>query len=106
MRGRDCRLCGRSLSTSTWSSATVRGGSPARGAGSRWGRRAENYKLHCHRIDRPIQAANTLIGEPQRFIDDPVQFRQFCCPACGGLIENEVCRAQDAVLWDVELLPE
>jgi N-methylhydantoinase B len=63
----------------------------------------ENYKLHCHRIDRPIQAANTLIGDPARFIDDAVQFRQFCCPACGGLIENEVCRAQDPVLWDIEL---
>jgi acetone carboxylase gamma subunit len=32
-----------------------------------------------------------------------VQFRQFCCPACGGLIENEVCRAQDPVLRDIEL---
>ena len=63
----------------------------------------ENYKLHCHRIDRPIQAANTLIGEPQRFIDDTVHFRQFCCPACGGLIENEVCRAQDVILQDIEL---
>src|SRR5262249_28094262 len=63
----------------------------------------ENYKLHGHRIDRPIQAANPLIGDPQRFIDDAVVFRQFCCPACGGLIENEVCRAQDPVLWDIEL---
>src|SRR5437899_3069822 len=63
----------------------------------------ENYKLHCHRIDRPIQAANTLIGEPQRFIDEEVEFRQFCCPACGGLVENEVCRAQDPVLGDIAL---
>ena len=63
----------------------------------------ENYKLHCHRVDRPIQAANTLIGDPRRFIDDAVQFRQFCCPACGGLIENEVARAQDPVLHDIEL---
>jgi Acetone carboxylase gamma subunit len=44
-----------------------------------------------------------LIGDPQRFIDDAVEFRQFCCPACGGLIENEVCRAQDPVLHDMEL---
>jgi N-methylhydantoinase B len=63
----------------------------------------ENYKLHCHRIDHPIQAASTLIGDPLRFIDEPVQFRQFCCPACGALIENEVCRAADEVLWDIEL---
>jgi hypothetical protein len=32
-----------------------------------------------------------------------VQFRQFCCPSCGGVIENEVCRMQDAVLRDIEL---
>src|SRR6266566_1913446 len=64
----------------------------------------ENYKLHCRRIDRPIQAANTLIGEPQRFIDDAVQFRQFCCPACGGVIENEVCRGQETVLRDIEIV--
>jgi acetone carboxylase gamma subunit len=66
----------------------------------------ENYKLHCHRADRPIQTANTLIGEPHRFIDDAVHFRQFCCPGCGGLIENEVCRVQDALLHDVELNTE
>jgi N-methylhydantoinase B len=64
---------------------------------------SENYKAHCHRIDRPIQAASTLIGDPQRFIEDAVQFRQFCCPACAGLIENEVCRRHDAVLRDIEL---
>jgi N-methylhydantoinase B len=66
----------------------------------------DSYKLHCHRIDRPILAANTLIGEPQRFIDDGVQFRQFGCPGCGGVIENEVCRSQDALLYDIELNTE
>lgn len=63
----------------------------------------ENYKAHCLRIDRPIQAANPLIGDPARFIDAAVSFRQFCCPACGGLIENEVCRAEDPILWDIQL---
>src|SRR5437867_144995 len=63
----------------------------------------ENYKAHALRIDRPIQAANPLIGDPQRFIDAAVQFRQFHCPACGGLIENEVSRAEDSLLRDIEL---
>ena len=82
-------------------------------AGDRWlacsrcgqplGPARENYKLHCHRVDRPIQAANPLIGDPQRFIDDAVEFRQFCCPACARLIENEVSRAQDPVLHDIDL---
>ena len=63
----------------------------------------ENYKAHALRIDRPIEAANPLIGDPSRFIDAAVQFRQFYCPACGGLLENEVCRAEDPLLWDIEL---
>ena len=85
-------------------------------AGERWlacsrcgqplGPAGENYKLHCHRVDRPIQAACPLIGDPRRFIDDAVQFRQFCCPACGRLIENEVSRAQDLVLHDIDLRVE
>ena len=44
-----------------------------------------------------------LIGDPQRFIDETVHFRQFCCPSCGGLIENEACRVDDPVLSDIEL---
>jgi len=66
----------------------------------------ENYKAHALRINRPIQAANPLIGDPKRFIDAGVQFRQFFCPACGGLIENEVCRADDPLLWDIEFAVE
>jgi acetone carboxylase gamma subunit len=63
----------------------------------------DNYKSHCRRIDRSISSSNSLIGEPSRFIDDAVQFRQFVCPACGGLIENEVSRAGDDVLNDIAL---
>jgi acetone carboxylase gamma subunit len=66
----------------------------------------ENYKAHALRIDRPIQTSNPLIGDPQRFIDDPVAFRQFYCPECGGLIENEVSRALDPLLWDIQLVVE
>jgi hypothetical protein len=72
--------------------------------GQPFGPASDNYKLHCHRLARSIQTANTLIGEPQRFIEDVVEFRQFCCPACGVLVENEVCRGKDAVLWDIELV--
>jgi N-methylhydantoinase B len=63
----------------------------------------DNYKAYALRLDRPIQVANPLIGDPHRFIDAAVQFRQFCCPACGVLIENEVCRAEDPLLWDIQL---
>jgi Acetone carboxylase gamma subunit len=61
------------------------------------------HEAHALRLDRPIQTANLPIGDPQRFIDARVEFRQFYCPACGGLIENEVCRAGDPLLHDIEL---
>ena len=32
-------------------------------------------------------------------------FRQFSCPGCGTLIENEVAIASDPVLKDIELHP-
>jgi N-methylhydantoinase B len=64
---------------------------------------AGNYKNLCARSDRPIEASNPLVGDPHRFIDPLPQFRQFCCPSCGGLIENEIAIAEDPVLMDVEL---
>jgi N-methylhydantoinase B len=67
---------------------------------------AENYKAHALRIDRRIEVANPLIGDPRRFIDAGVEFRQFYCPECGGLLENEVCRAGEPLLWDIQLTVE
>jgi acetone carboxylase gamma subunit len=64
---------------------------------------SENYKTHALRIDRAIQTANPLIGDPRRFIDTEVAFRQFHCPGCGRLLENEVSRAHDPLLWDIQL---
>ena len=62
-----------------------------------------NYKAGCIREDRPVAQSNPLVGAPERFIDDAVEFRQFYCPGCGGLIENEIAVAQDAVLRDIEI---
>jgi N-methylhydantoinase B len=64
----------------------------------------ENYKERCARSDLPIQASNPLVGDPRRFIDPLPQFRQFACPSCGTLIENEIAVAEDPVLRDVEIL--
>ena len=62
-----------------------------------------NYKERCARDDRPIETSNPIVGDPRRFIDPLPQFRQFCCPGCGRLIENEIARADDPVLQDIEL---
>jgi N-methylhydantoinase B len=65
---------------------------------------SHNYKDYCVRNDLPIQAANPIVGDPKRFIDPVPQFRQFCCPGCGLLIENEIAVAEEPVLRDVEIL--
>ena len=61
------------------------------------------YKDGCIREDRHIATSNPLVGEPDRFIDDAVEFRQFWCPGCGALIENEIAVAGDPVLEDLSL---
>ena len=65
---------------------------------------SHNYKDYCVRNDLPIQAANPIVGDPARFIDPVPQFRQFCCPGCGLLIENEIAVADEPLLKDVEIL--
>ena len=63
----------------------------------------ENYKLGCLREDRPVSESNPLIGETKDHIDDEVVFRQFYCPGCGTLIENEVSIASDPPLMDISI---
>jgi len=63
----------------------------------------ENYKAYCVRLDRLIQESNPIVGDPVRFIDPRPQFRQFCCPGCGLLVENEIAVDTEPLLMDVEL---
>jgi N-methylhydantoinase B len=65
----------------------------------------DNYKDHCVRGESVISTANPNIGDYRRYIDDRPVFRQFFCPGCGALIENEVARAGDPILRDIELRP-
>ncbi len=64
---------------------------------------AGNYKAHCVQYDAEITAANPNIGDWQRYIDDRPVFRQFHCPGCGALVENEIAREGDELLRDIEL---
>ena len=54
----------------------------------------DNYKDHC--------MANPNVGD-RLYIDNRPMFRQFFCPGCGALIENEIALADDPVLCDIEL---
>lgn len=64
---------------------------------------SENYKNHAVRKDRPIEDANPLIVDPKIFIDEEVVFRQYVCPGCSTLIENEVVLASSEPVWDKRL---
>jgi N-methylhydantoinase B len=62
-----------------------------------------NYKDHCIHINQHVSKSNLLIGDPERFIDDVPQFRQFICPGCGALIENEIAMQDEPFLMDVHI---
>jgi acetophenone carboxylase len=64
---------------------------------------AENYKDHCLLERQDIGASNPNIGDWRRYLDERPEFRQFYCPGCGALIENEIAIASDPVLRDIEL---
>ena len=63
----------------------------------------ENYKHGCAIQTLPITASNPHVGDYLRYIDDEPVFRQFFCPGCGRLIENEIARFDDDLLVDIEL---
>jgi len=67
---------------------------------------SENYKEHCLREDNDVSHATPLAGDPKRYIDDVPVFRQFFCPGCGALIENEIAVASDPVLRDIAVAPD
>ena len=64
----------------------------------------DNYKDHCLREDQPVAHAVPLSGDPHRYIDAEPQFRQFFCPGCGALVENEVALATEPVLHDIAIV--
>ena len=66
-------------------------------------KKGDNYKDGCVCEDQPVSSSNPLIGDPARFIDDVPVFRQFFCPGCGVLIENEVAVQTDPYLMDLNL---
>ena len=60
----------------------------------------ENYKEKCVIEKKEFNEVNPLIGEPETFIDDSVEFRSFYCPGCGVLFDNEIALSDEPILWD------
>ncbi len=64
---------------------------------------AGNYKNACIVEDHPVSRATPTAGDPRRFIDAEPRFRQYFCPNCGTLIENEVTVGEGAPLQDIAI---
>lgn len=65
---------------------------------------AENYKLHCVLIERPVKATNPYVLDPKVYVDDKMVFRNYACPSCGLLLQTEMARPSDPPLWDIQLV--
>lgn len=63
----------------------------------------ENYKLSTRVREVAVEEVNPLAVPPSRFIDDPMVLRQYFCPGCMRLLDNEINRAGQPPLWDIEL---
>ena len=51
----------------------------------------------------PISQAGFYYEDPARFIDVPMEFREFYCPKCATLLASEVARADDPLLDEFEV---
>jgi N-methylhydantoinase B len=58
-----------------------------------------NWKDGALVNELPVQDANLLCPDPNRFVDDEVVFRQFACPSCVRLLDTEVRRKAEPPLW-------
>lgn len=63
----------------------------------------DNFKEHAACKVRSIREANPLIVDPETFIDDKVVFRQYFCPGCATLLENEVILETSPPVWDKQI---
>ncbi len=68
----------------------------------------ENYKLHVAMLERDVMEAGLLDKgvTPKQFVDRHMVFRQFICPGCGALLENEINFEEASPIWDKEILDQ
>ncbi|MCL5957873.1 MAG: acetone carboxylase subunit gamma [Chloroflexi bacterium] len=68
----------------------------------------ENYKSHALAKEAELSDYGILCaGQPsKRYTDRDVVFRQFFCPGCATLLENEVILKELPPIWDKEIHPK
>jgi len=60
------------------------------------------YKEHLLQAVRPLQDANQLLVDPAHYIDEEMEYREYYCPGCGLMVENEVILASSEPVSDKE----
>lgn len=65
----------------------------------------ENYKLHCAMEKTQLEDVGPGFESPSELLnaDHNIEFREFYCPSCAVLIDHEIARAEDRILWDIEI---
>jgi N-methylhydantoinase B len=62
-----------------------------------------NWKTGALVREDPITVGNLLIPDPTRLADDAVVMRQFACPGCVRLLDVDLSRAEEPLLWDIRI---
>lgn len=63
----------------------------------------EHYKEHLLQAVKPLEEANQLLVDPSHYIDEEMEYREYYCPGCGLMMENEVIMANREPIADKEL---
>jgi N-methylhydantoinase B len=66
----------------------------------------ENYKLHSLCERKSLTEAGPLVNDPAEYVNDEMEFRQFYCPGCATLFENEVIKADAEPVHDKQIFEE
>jgi len=64
----------------------------------------ENYKLFALCDRKPLTEAGPLLNDPAQYVDAEIEFRQYYCPGCATLLENEVIEADQEPVHDKQVL--
>jgi N-methylhydantoinase B len=66
----------------------------------------DQYKYHLLQAVKPLTEANQLLVDPDNYIDDEMEYREYYCPGCGLMMENEVIMADRDPISDKEVDPD
>lgn len=67
------------------------------------GRAASPYKELCAVWETDLHAAGYGFADPAHFVDHRILWREFYCPGCGTMLENELAREGEELLDDARL---